>query len=171
MSKLTRNVVWFLEPERPNCKIVRGVASLWNIELTRQLLTYFSVPGNLVISVVFRVLQKSQWQTCRSCAKSSCKWFSSLLLEESRVRFEWRSCHLFMKNLFYRLVPRRDTPNAAQQRKLELASAIMCLVVHRVHLTPFHTQQRFCQWDKASEPTTNLRAEGTQPSLGLVYYP
>lgn len=114
MSKLTRNVVWFLEPERPNCKIVRGVASLWNIELTRQLLTYFSVPGNLVISVVFRVLQKSQWQTCRSCAKSSCKWFSSLLLEESRVRFEWRSCHLFMKNLFYRLVPRRDTPNAAQ---------------------------------------------------------
>lgn len=59
MSKLTRNVVWFLEPERPNCKIVRGVASLWNIELTRQLLTYFSVPGNLVISFVFRVLQKS----------------------------------------------------------------------------------------------------------------
>lgn len=41
----------------------------------------------------------------------------------------------------------------------------MCVVVHRVHLNPFHRQQWFCQWGKdpppqTSKPTTNSRAEG-----------
>lgn len=46
------------------------------------------------------------------------------------------------------------------------ASAIMCLVVHRVHPNPFHRLQCFCQWGKdpppqTLKPTTNSRAEGT----------
>lgn len=75
-------VVWFQECELLNCKIVRGVASLWN-RVTVPAVDTRLCSLKMWLSPLFASYSRN-WQTCRWCVNSSCKFLLVLL---SRLPF------------------------------------------------------------------------------------